>query len=203
MNEYETRKPKPTHFSRLISTRPSHQTSFLILLALYTTLGTLYNRYVLHLRGFDQVPQFSLEGIRYHTLEVWDFARDFIREEGVSGVLEKIKEGVLVLVGFLVGLVSRGGGGGAYSGGYSRVPAGPDGPGARTEAGLGGGSGPGGFRRPMPPKHTPSRGGQGAPNSFSHQAGIDISFRGGGMGTPAPAVASQGGQAVRGGIGGV
>ncbi|KAK7453301.1 hypothetical protein VKT23_011976 [Stygiomarasmius scandens] len=175
---------------------------FLILLALYTTLGTLYNRYVLHLRGFDQVPQFSLEGIRYHTLEVWDFARDFIREEGVSGVLEKIKEGVLGLVGFLAGLVSRSGGG-AYSGGYSRVPAGPDGLGARTEAGLGGGSGPGGFRRPNPPKHTPSRGGQSAPNSFSHQAGVDVGSGGGERGTPAPAAASQGGQAARGGIGGV
>ncbi|KAF5343993.1 hypothetical protein D9758_012925 [Tetrapyrgos nigripes] len=48
----------------------------LLLLTLYLTLGTLYNRYALKLRGFDQLPQFSIEGAKYHVQEMWDVARD-------------------------------------------------------------------------------------------------------------------------------
>ncbi len=32
----------------------------------YTVLGVLYNRFVLQLRGFDQIPQFSVESMNYH-----------------------------------------------------------------------------------------------------------------------------------------
>lgn len=42
----------------------------------YTVLGTLYNRYVLQLRGFDQIPQFSIESMKYHGSEAWDWIRD-------------------------------------------------------------------------------------------------------------------------------
>lgn len=38
----------------------------------YTALGTLYNRYVLQLRGFDQIPQFSVESMKYHAREATD-----------------------------------------------------------------------------------------------------------------------------------
>ncbi|KAF8915435.1 hypothetical protein CPB85DRAFT_1294455 [Mucidula mucida] len=47
-----------------------------ILLMLYLTLGTVYNRFVLNLRGFDQIPSFSLEGFRYHASEALDWFRD-------------------------------------------------------------------------------------------------------------------------------
>ncbi|PFH46052.1 hypothetical protein AMATHDRAFT_70700 [Amanita thiersii Skay4041] len=48
----------------------------LILLLAYTVLGTLYNRYVLRLRGFDQIPQFSIESMKYHGHEALDWIRD-------------------------------------------------------------------------------------------------------------------------------
>jgi hypothetical protein len=43
---------------------------------LYIVLGTLYNRYVLHLTGFDQIPQFSLESMKYHGGEAVEWFRD-------------------------------------------------------------------------------------------------------------------------------
>lgn len=42
----------------------------------YTVLGTLYNRYVLQLRGIDQIPQFSIESMRYHGSEALDWIKD-------------------------------------------------------------------------------------------------------------------------------
>ncbi|KAF8635300.1 hypothetical protein AX15_000476 [Amanita polypyramis BW_CC] len=50
----------------------------LILVMTYTILGTLYNRYILQLRGFDQIPQFSLESMRYHAHEAIDWFRDIM-----------------------------------------------------------------------------------------------------------------------------
>ena len=44
----------------------------------YAVLGTLYNRYVLQLRGVDQIPQFSIESMRYHGSEAWDWIKDLI-----------------------------------------------------------------------------------------------------------------------------
>ena len=44
----------------------------------YALLGTLYNRYVLRLRGVDQIPQFSIESMRYHGCEAWDWIKDII-----------------------------------------------------------------------------------------------------------------------------
>lgn len=39
-------------------------------------LGTLYNRFVLNLRGLDQLPQFTLEGMKYHLHEALDWIKD-------------------------------------------------------------------------------------------------------------------------------
>lgn len=44
----------------------------------YAVLGTLYNRFVLQLRGVDQIPQFSIESMRYHGSEAWDWIKDII-----------------------------------------------------------------------------------------------------------------------------
>lgn len=44
----------------------------------YTIFGTLYNRYVLQLRGFDQVPQFSFESMKYHAREAVDWFKDIM-----------------------------------------------------------------------------------------------------------------------------
>lgn len=58
--------------------------SFLVILIAYTLLGTLYNRYVLQLRGFEQIPQFSLESMRYHASEVIDWLKDISAGSGAS-----------------------------------------------------------------------------------------------------------------------
>ncbi|KAK0461741.1 mannose-6-phosphate receptor binding domain-containing protein [Desarmillaria tabescens] len=50
----------------------------LIFLMLYLTLGTLHNRYVLRLRGFDQIPQFNIESMRYHLKEGVDLFKDWM-----------------------------------------------------------------------------------------------------------------------------
>ncbi|KAF8639602.1 hypothetical protein AX16_010271 [Volvariella volvacea WC 439] len=50
--------------------------TILSLLMFYAVLGTLYNRFVLNLRGFDQIPQFSVESMRYHASEAWDWMKD-------------------------------------------------------------------------------------------------------------------------------
>ncbi|KAJ3550907.1 hypothetical protein NMY22_g136 [Coprinellus aureogranulatus] len=59
--------------------------TFLSLLAAYTVLGTLYNRYVLQLRGFDQIPQFSLESMKYHTFEAIDWLKDIAATLDIPG----------------------------------------------------------------------------------------------------------------------
>jgi len=51
----------------------------------YTVLGTLYNRYVLQLRGFDQIPQFSLESMQYHGREAYDWIKDMVAILDVGG----------------------------------------------------------------------------------------------------------------------
>ncbi|KIK63223.1 hypothetical protein GYMLUDRAFT_41547 [Collybiopsis luxurians FD-317 M1] len=51
-----------------------------ILVMVYLVLGTLYNRYVLNLRGFDQIPQFSLEAMKYHSREAVDWFRDVMSQ---------------------------------------------------------------------------------------------------------------------------
>ncbi|KAJ4479927.1 mannose-6-phosphate receptor binding domain-containing protein [Lentinula aciculospora] len=47
-----------------------------LIVMLYLVFGTLYNRYVLQLRGFDQIPQFSIEAMKYHAREALDWFRD-------------------------------------------------------------------------------------------------------------------------------
>jgi len=44
----------------------------------YTVLGVLYNRYVLQLRGVDQIPQFSIESMKYHAGEAYDWFKDIL-----------------------------------------------------------------------------------------------------------------------------
>jgi hypothetical protein len=46
----------------------------------YLVLGTLYNRYILQLRGFDQIPQFSLEAMKYHGREGVEWFRDVMSQ---------------------------------------------------------------------------------------------------------------------------
>ncbi|KAF9562278.1 mannose 6-phosphate receptor domain-containing protein [Agrocybe pediades] len=58
---------------------------FLALLLTYTILGTLYNRFVLQLRGFDQIPQFSIEGMKYHGREALDWIKDMIAALDIGG----------------------------------------------------------------------------------------------------------------------
>ncbi|TEB32435.1 hypothetical protein FA13DRAFT_1754514 [Coprinellus micaceus] len=59
--------------------------TFLTLLMAYTVLGTLYNRYVLQLRGYDQIPQFSLESMKYHTSEAIDWLKDIAAQLDIPG----------------------------------------------------------------------------------------------------------------------
>lgn len=51
-------------------------------------LGTLYNRFILNLRGLDQLPQFTLEGMKYHLREGLDWIKDV-----ASGMGERRMEG--------------------------------------------------------------------------------------------------------------
>jgi hypothetical protein len=62
-----------------------HKFSFLALLLTYAVLGTLYNRYVLQLRGVDQIPQFSIESMRYHGGEALDWIKDIIAGLDIGG----------------------------------------------------------------------------------------------------------------------
>ncbi|THU88501.1 hypothetical protein K435DRAFT_782031, partial [Dendrothele bispora CBS 962.96] len=144
----------------------------LILLALYTTLGTLYNCYVLKLRGFDQLPQFSIEGIRYHTAEVFDFAKASLRDGGWREIVEKIKEGAIAGVALLIGFVTRSdhrGGPSAAARGqgyYGRVPSGPE---ERAESGFHPGVDIGSGRGTPDSNNTPAaKGGIGEINPVSH-----------------------------------
>lgn len=52
---------------------------------IYTVLGTLYNRYVLQLRGFDQIPQFSIESMKYHSSEALDWLKDIAANLDIPG----------------------------------------------------------------------------------------------------------------------
>ena len=51
----------------------------------YTVLGVLYNRFVLQLRGFDQIPQFSVESMNYHGREAWDWIKDLWSTLNIGG----------------------------------------------------------------------------------------------------------------------
>lgn len=59
---------------------------FLVLLMAYTILGVLYNRFVLQLRGFDQIPQFSVESMNYHGREAWDWIKDLLSTLDIGGL---------------------------------------------------------------------------------------------------------------------
>ncbi|KAJ3571540.1 hypothetical protein NP233_g3690 [Leucocoprinus birnbaumii] len=59
--------------------------ALLTLLLTYTVLGTLYNRYVLQLRGYDQIPQFSIESMKYHASEAMDWIKDILAAYNLPG----------------------------------------------------------------------------------------------------------------------
>lgn len=48
----------------------------LVLLMFYLVCGTIYNRFVLNLSGFDQIPQFSWTSLKYHVSEVTEHIRE-------------------------------------------------------------------------------------------------------------------------------
>ncbi|KAG5220104.1 vacuolar sorting receptor [Salix suchowensis] len=52
--------------------------SALILVMIYLVVGTLHNRFVLQLQGFDQVPQFSITSMTYHARHAIDWLREAI-----------------------------------------------------------------------------------------------------------------------------
>jgi hypothetical protein len=45
---------------------------------LYLVCGMLYNRFVLKLSGFDQVPQFSLTSLKYHASSSFETLTDIV-----------------------------------------------------------------------------------------------------------------------------
>ncbi|KAK1227748.1 hypothetical protein PQX77_009218 [Marasmius sp. AFHP31] len=56
-----------------------------VVVMIYLLLGTLYNRYVLELRGFDQVPRFSIEAMKYHVGHGVDAFREWMTTRGYEG----------------------------------------------------------------------------------------------------------------------
>uniref|UniRef100_A0A0W0FGG8 Autophagy-related protein 27 n=1 Tax=Moniliophthora roreri TaxID=221103 RepID=A0A0W0FGG8_MONRR len=146
---------------------------FLILLMLYVVFGTLYNRYVLQLRGFDQIPQFSLEAMKYHSREALDWFKD---------VMSSFYEG-----GQRTGMGGLGGGVGGFRGGFAPVgrrpapgprrnPTNPVSHQAQVDVGSGGDGGEGGdfvggFVRPT---GTPrSQNTRPSTNPISHQSQVN------------------------------
>ncbi|KAL0952188.1 hypothetical protein HGRIS_008799 [Hohenbuehelia grisea] len=57
----------------------------LIVMALmgYLVLGTLYNRFVLGLQGFDQVPRFSFAGMAYHSQQAFEYFKDMLAQRSL------------------------------------------------------------------------------------------------------------------------
>ncbi|KAF9067193.1 hypothetical protein BDP27DRAFT_1267588 [Rhodocollybia butyracea] len=99
------------------------------LVMVYLVLGTLYNRYVLQLRGFDQIPQFSIEAMKYHGREGVDWFRDMMSQFYEGG--------------------QRHGWGGSVPRSWGANNANSFGVGSQLPGG-------GGFRRPMPRNNAPT-----------------------------------------------
>lgn len=53
----------------------SMQIRVMILLMAFIVISTVYNRFVLRLRGFDQLPKFTFA----HACEIWDVCSEFLR----------------------------------------------------------------------------------------------------------------------------
>ena len=60
---------------------------------LYVAAGTLYNRYILQLRGVDQIPQFSLESMKYHASEAIDLFKDLAGRMRSGGAYNRTSSG--------------------------------------------------------------------------------------------------------------
>ncbi|TFK42200.1 hypothetical protein BDQ12DRAFT_720193 [Crucibulum laeve] len=130
---------------------------FIFFLMTYTILGTVYNRYVLGLRGFDQIPQFSIESMKYHASEALDWLRDIAASMNIN--------------------LGRSGGGGAF-GGATRGSANPyshqaQAGGFGLDEDLEDGMSPnnGGFIRPQAQARTFSR--RAETNPVSHQSQVE------------------------------
>lgn len=67
--------------------------SMIALGLLYLAAGTLYNRYVLQLRGVDQVPQFSLESMKYHASEAIELLKDLAERMRSGGAYNRTSSG--------------------------------------------------------------------------------------------------------------
>jgi len=50
----------------------------------YLVLGTLYNRFVLGLQGFNQVPRFSFAGMVYHSQQAFEYIKDLLAERSLQ-----------------------------------------------------------------------------------------------------------------------
>ena len=53
---------------------------------IYLICGTLYNRYVLELHGFEQIPKFSVEAVRWHLKEGLSWARGYESWQSGAGL---------------------------------------------------------------------------------------------------------------------
>ncbi|KAG7447562.1 mannose 6-phosphate receptor domain-containing protein [Guyanagaster necrorhizus] len=116
----------------------------LVLLMLYLTLGTLHNRYVLRLHGFDQIPQFNVDSMRYHLKEGLDLFKDWMAgmyEGGQGAGWSRSSQG----------------GAGGFSGRTNPVS---------HQSGVDTGDGDGGFVRP------PRNGTAAKTNPVSHQSQV-------------------------------
>ena len=122
---------------------------------LYIVLGTLYNRYVLHLTGFDQIPQFSVESMKYHGGEAVEWFRDAMsrfyeggQRMGTNPVSHQTQAGVGdPNAGVFVRAPRRGNGSGAR-----RVETNPV---SHQNQAQGQAAGMGGFGRPKPTSRVP------------------------------------------------
>lgn len=79
--EWRTRFACPTSEDGAIGLFGSLLVMIVVLLMIYLVLGTLYNRFVLGLSGFDQIPQFSIDSAKYHLSNGLDYARDFVQTQ--------------------------------------------------------------------------------------------------------------------------
>ncbi|KAF9458038.1 mannose-6-phosphate receptor binding domain-containing protein [Collybia nuda] len=160
------------------------------LLILYTVLGTLYNRFVLNLRGLDQLPQFTIEGMKYHLHEALDWIKDV-----ASGMRERQRSG-----GFSGGPGSERGGFGSRDDGFGSEESGlsfPRGVGItsnrnsttnpvshQSQVSAAAGEGGGGFVRPQLPRSGSGGERRSDINPVSHQSRVQAITSPPSQGTP-------------------
>ncbi|KAG6813701.1 hypothetical protein H0H92_008108 [Tricholoma furcatifolium] len=146
---------------------------FIALALLYLVCGILYNRFVLNLRGMDQIPRFTLEGMRYHITEAVDWLRDLTGLHS-SRYQYHIPRGEEEGLGLPTPVGSAGPRSGMNPVSHQTQVSSPPPSGAPGAGGGGGGSGA--FVRPNPSR-TPSgslSSRKGDINPVSHQAQVQV-----------------------------